>query len=41
MTSVLQENINGVRVVKAFANEPYELKNSIRKVINLNVKVKN
>lgn len=25
MTSVLQENINGVRVVKAFANEPYEI----------------
>jgi len=26
MTTVLQENINGVRVVKAFANEPYEIK---------------
>lgn len=25
MTTVLQENINGVRVVKAFANEPYEI----------------
>ena len=25
MTSVLQENINAVRVVKAFANEPYEI----------------
>lgn len=26
MTTVLQENINGVRVVKAFANEKYEIK---------------
>lgn len=26
MTTVLQENVNGVRVVKAFANENYEIK---------------
>ena len=25
MTTVLQENINGVRVVKAFMNEKYEI----------------
>lgn len=41
MTTVLQENVNGVRVVKAFANEILKLKNSENKVMAICTKPRN